>query len=150
MDRVKLFFEDLTYNTEYTFLEEAKDMDSIIAKALDALYLEVSDILDIHIYSYHGKIKIYPNKEDVESNVATALKKQHAKKTDFPAVYRHSLNTIYASFPDLTLGMLAHEIAHAILSHYFVVPPPTKIQEVLAGYVEYTIRKSTGTLPPKR
>src|SRR4030042_6201680 len=29
-----------------------------LGRAVDELYLEVQDILDIHIYSYHGTIKI--------------------------------------------------------------------------------------------
>jgi hypothetical protein len=57
---------------------------------------------------------------------------------------------VYISYPEMTIGMLGHKIAHAIISHYFVVPPPAKIQEVLAGYVEYSIRKSAGTLPLRR
>jgi hypothetical protein len=38
--------------------------------------------------------------------------------------------------------VLGHEIAHAIMSHYFVVLPSEKIQEVLAGFVEYQLRKN--------
>jgi hypothetical protein len=56
-------------------------------------------------------------------------------------------NTIYVSLKDVSLGMLAHEVAHAIISSYFVVAPPEKVQEVLAGYVEYSIRKKLGDLP---
>lgn len=33
-------------------------------------------------------------------------------------------------------------MGHALMSHYFVVQPSVKIQEVLAGYVEYQLRKS--------
>ncbi|MBU0693662.1 MAG: hypothetical protein KKC11_03205 [Candidatus Omnitrophica bacterium] len=125
---------------------DTKNFDSIISKTLDALYLEVSDILDIHIYSYHGKIKVYPNKEKLKENV---FRNYPGQKYNLPAVYIHPDNAIHISLADLTLGMLAHEIAHAIISHYFVVPPPAKVQEVLAGYVEYSIRKSAGTLPSR-
>ena len=55
--------------------------------------------------------------------------------------YFHDDKTIYISTEDLTLGMLGHEMAHAIISHYFVVPPPTKVQEVLSGYVDYSFQK---------
>jgi len=56
--------------------------------------------------------------------------------------YVFDSNTIFISYQDLTLGMLGHEIAHAVISGYFVVPPPDKVQEVLAGYVEYSLRKA--------
>ncbi len=118
------------------------DPSSLLAQTLDALYLEVSDILDIHIYSFHGDIKIFPSSSEVR-----AVYKENFG-TDFPerSFYFHQKNTIYISYQDITLGMLGHEIAHAIISHYFVVPPPAKVQEILCGYVEYRLRKSTGTL----
>lgn len=125
------------------FSSEPEDIDSIISKTFDALYLEVCDILDIHIYSYHGKIKVYPNKKELEQDV---LRGYIEEKFGLPSVYEHSKNTIHISYPDITLGMLAHEVAHAIISHYFIVPPSPKVQEVLTGYVEYSIRKTTGTL----
>ena len=123
--------------------KDNQDAQGILTKVLDALYLEVSDILDIHIYSFHGNIKILPD----QNSVSTVFK--NFFKTDFPerSFYLHEKNTIYISLSDLNSGMLAHEISHAIISHYFVVPPPTKIQEVLSGFVEYTLRKSAGKLP---
>jgi len=127
-----------------TLLDEAsQDNKSVLSKTLDALFLEVSDILDIHIYSFHGDIKILPDRDSINS----VFKKFF--KVDFgeSSFYLPEKNTIYISYADLTLGMLGHEIAHAIISHYFVVPPPARVQEVLAGYVEYSLRKSTGTLP---
>ena len=40
------------------------------------------------------------------------------------------------------LKVLGHEIGHAVISHYFVVLPSVKVQEVLAVYVEYQLRKT--------
>ena len=123
--------------------EEDDDIKSALARTMDALYLEVSDIMGINIYSYHGNIELLADKQKVNEVFREYF------DTDFPerSLYLHNKNTIYISLPDITLGMLGHEIAHAIMSHYFIVPPPAKVQEVLAGYVEYNLRKSTGTLP---
>lgn len=109
----------------------------ILAQTMDALYLEVSDILGIHVYSFHGNIEFYPDQPSLNE----AFKRYF--DTDFGerSFYLHEKNTIYLSFQDLTLGMIGHEISHAIQSHYFVVPPPVKVQEILAGYVEYSLRK---------
>lgn len=111
-----------------------------LARSLDGLYAEVSDILDIHIYSYHGKIVVLADQPALQ-----ALAKQKFG-VDFNerSVYWHEQNTIYISLVDLTAGMLGHEMAHAIISHYFIVPPPVTIQEVLSGYVEYQLRKQRG------
>lgn len=119
------------------------DLTSLLAKTLDGLYLEVSDILGIHVYSYHGKIVFLSDRNQINSMFQTYFGR------DFPerSFYIHEKNTIYISAADITSGMMGHEISHAIISHYFVVPPPAKVQEVLSGYVEYSLRKASGTLP---
>jgi len=137
-----LYF-DYFLQPETILKKDTQDSDEILANLLDALYLEVSDILDIHIYSYHGKIRILPDQD----SVGRAFKKIFSIDFDERSFYIYDNNTIYISLSDLNIGMLGHEFAHAIISNYFVVPPPAKVQEVLSGYVEYTLRKSTGTLP---
>jgi len=139
---VKLYF-DYLLQPDTVFQESSGDQKDALSKTLDALFLEVSDILDIHIYSFHADIKLLPDQDSVNSQFKKFFKQGFNERS----FYLPETNTIYVSFADLTLGMLGHEIAHAIISRYFVVPPPAKIQEVLSGYVEYTLRKSTGTLP---
>jgi hypothetical protein len=138
----KLYF-DYLLQPDTVFQESSHDEEGVLSKTLDALFLEVSDILDIHMYSFHADIKLLPDQESVSSQFKKFFKQEFSERS----FYLSETNTIYISFADLTLGMLGHEIAHAIISRYFVVPPPAKIQEVLSGYVEYTLRKSTGTLP---
>jgi hypothetical protein len=121
------------------------DPAAMLGNTLDAIYLEVSDSMDIHIYSYHGTINLVSSQDAVSE----AFRSIYGRSFQERALYIHSQNTIYVSAHDITLGMLGHEMAHAIMSHYFVVPPPAKVQEVLAGYVEYNLRKKTGTLPGK-
>jgi hypothetical protein len=123
--------------------DAAATPSDILSKTLDALYLEISDILDIHIYSFHGSIRIFVQ----QASLHEALTELLVVGFEGPSLYLPEQNTIFISDPDLTLGVLGHEIAHAIISGFFVVPPPVKIQEVLAGYVEYNLRKSTDTLP---
>jgi len=123
---------------------EAKDdVGDILAKTLDGLYQEVSDILDIHIYSFKGTIRVLPDKQALTGY----FKRTYGIDFDERSLYYFEKDIIYISLADMTVGMLGHEMAHAIISHFFVVPPPAKIQEVLCGYVEYSLRKSRGNLP---
>lgn len=138
----KLNFDYLVHLNSLSRQDPA-DAIHILAKTLDALYLEVSDILDIHVYSFHGNITIVPDRDSVDS----IFKRYAGRKLGERSFYLHDNSTIYISFEDLTLGMLGHEMSHAIISHFFIVPPPAKTQEVLCGYVEYSLRKATGTLP---
>jgi len=117
--------------------EKTPNLENALKDTLDALYLEVSDILDIHMYNFRINIEILPD----QSYLAEVLKK-HSVKEGERGVYYYDKNTIYISADDLKVGMLAHEVAHAIINHYFVVPPPVKVQEVLSGYAEYFINKS--------
>ncbi len=122
---------------------KGKDINAVISKLVDSIYLEVSDILDIHLYSFDGTISILPN----NSFISDLTEQYSGSRINAPSFYFSSRNTIYLSLVELNIGILAHEMTHAIISHYFVVAPSPKVQEVLAGYVEYSIRKTTGTLP---
>jgi hypothetical protein len=130
-----------------TYTESRSDINSIIKTDIDTLYLEVGDVLDMHLDSYHGKINVYPDNISV-SEIAFG----NAKIIEnlLPSVYVPSQNAIYVSLKDLNPGMLSHEMAHALISNYFVVAPPPKVQEILAGYVEYSVRKRSGNLPRSR
>lgn len=120
------------------------DIRSVIKEGIDSLFLEVSDVLDIHLKTYHARLIIYPDVVEVSE---AAYGDAQIIEANLPSVYIPSHNTIYISFADITAGMLAHEMAHALINNYFVVAPPPKVQEILAGYVEYMVRKKMGSLP---
>ena len=105
--------------------------------ALDILYSRVSGTLDINLYDLQCNLKICRDDNHLRE-VSLALFNRDAKA---PSFYVYDLNTIYISAEHFTKEILGHEIAHAIISHYFVVPPPEKVQEILCGYVEYELRK---------
>jgi len=134
-----LIAERLEFSSPY--LLQAKnnleDSDKTLARIIDALFLEVSDILDIHLYSFKGNLKIFYDFQSLEEE----FYKFYKVNLKTPSFYVYETNTIYISLDNLRVGILGHEIAHAIINNYFIVPPPTKIQEVLAGYVEYTLGK---------
>lgn len=122
------------------------DIRSVIKDGVDSLFLEVCDALDIALKSYRGRIIVYPDMVEV-SEVASG--NSQIIEANLPSIYVPSHNTIYISFRDATAGMLAHEMAHAVISTFFVVAPPPRVQEILAGYVEYSVRKKMGSLPDK-
>lgn len=121
---------------------DSAGIDRLLARTLDAIYLDVSDVLDIHMYTFSVDLEIFPDK----SGLADELQAYLGKRADMPSFYFYDKNKIFISCNDMTLGMLSHEIAHSIISHYFVVQPSVKVQEVLAGYVEYSVRKSVKDL----
>lgn len=52
------------------------------------------------------------------------------------AFYEHKTRSIHISIDYASDGMVAHEIAHAIINQYFISSPPSKIQEILTQYVD--------------
>jgi hypothetical protein len=132
----KLKFDYLVYQD--TFDSGAtENLTDILAKTVDGLFQEVSDILDIHVYSLKGAVKVLAD----QKALASLLKRDFNFDFDERSIYYHEKSTIYISLADLNIGILGHEMAHAIISNFFVVPPPVKVQEILCGYVEYSLRK---------
>lgn len=138
----KLQFDHFS-RPESLLADKTADSRSTLANTLDSLYGEVSDILDIHMYSFEGTLVIVADQPAVAREFRAIFGADFGERS----FYLAEKNTIYISFRDLTLGMLGHEIAHAILTRYFVVPTPVTVQEVLAGYVEYSLRKARGSIP---
>ena len=109
----------------------------------DLLYLAVYEILEVHLKQFQSSVKVCDNATCL-SDVAERLFGQEIKSGGFYVV---ALDALYVDSDNVTLNILGHELAHAVLSKYFVVPPSERIQEVLAGYVEYQLRNYTRTLP---
>ncbi len=124
------------------FVGEIRDLNDLLCRTIDAIFLEINDSLGLSVENYSGTIRFLKDHNELNRVF------QDIFKVDFNerAFYFYEGNTIYISLEDITLGMLGHEMAHAIISHYFVVPPPKKLQEVLSGYVEFKLRKATNDL----
>jgi len=114
-----------------------------VGDQVDLLFLAVSEIMDIKLTNFKCNVKICKNASSL-SGVADRLFDKQLQTGGFYVV---ALDTLYVDAENITINILGHELSHAVQSHYFVIPPPTKIQEVLAGYVEYELRKYTNSLP---
>jgi hypothetical protein len=119
-------------------LAGASFSSSSLGDLLDALFIWAGNILDMQLYSFRGTIKIARNSADLDA-VYQKLYGQLGRTQK--AFYVYEVNTLYLSAEDFTKEIIGHEMAHAIISNFFVVQPPTKVAEVLAGYIEFQIRK---------
>jgi hypothetical protein len=106
---------------------------------VDMLFGRVCEILDMPLYSYTGTIKVCKDEEQLKSVYRLLFDQEIAAVQSF---YVHDTNTVYICASSFVNAVVCHEFAHAIMSHYFVVLPPTKIQEILSGYVEFQLRKT--------
>jgi len=112
---------------------------------IDLLLLAVSEIMDIGVSNFNCMIKICRDGDSL-SRVGQKIYGRNIKVGGF---YVAETNTLYVDAESVSIHILGHELSHAIQAHYFVVPPPPKIQEVLAGYVEFQLRKYMRNLPSR-
>lgn len=113
---------------------------SQLSSMVEVLFARSSDVLDMHIYSLKANIKIFSNQQELTDYYNNRF---HAKIpcTGF-GFYLDDDRSIYVSAERFQREILGHEMGHAIMSRYFVVQPSVRVQEVLAGYIEYQLRKS--------
>jgi hypothetical protein len=124
---------------EIAFSEGSSQEGGGLAVALDTLYNIVMKNLDMYLYSLKGNIKVCQDRDQLNKVYASIF----GSELQSSSFYIFDYNTIYISADDFTKEVLGHEIAHMIISNYFVVQPPPKVAEILSGYVEYQLRKSS-------
>ena len=113
-DTLRTFLWRIT-GKKFTLLEDR----GLARSRVDRIIERVQDVLDIHPENMRIKIKLLASYK--EGKIAS---------------YTRSTNTIVIYADKVSDGMFAHEAAHAILCAYFKSPPPEKMQEILAQYVD--------------
>lgn len=137
LEDLKKFNKKVVYHSGLSsitalFSPSGSDMTGKLKKKVDALYRRVQQILDMRKRTKKVIVNIYHDKRQLHAGYY----KIYNKKCPFRAWYIFEFNTIYINVNDLHEGMLAHEMAHSIIDHYFSVRPPSATAEILARYVD--------------
>ncbi len=103
-----------------------------IAYRMDMLLKRVKEILDMNPNMPRLKMKIFKDKNELNEE----YRRIFGTTGDMKSFYIHKYNTIYTSEEDISDSVIAHEMGHAIVDHYFSTIPPEKIRELLASYVD--------------
>ena len=118
---------------------ECKDTcEDELAQMLDTLFIQVSDILDMHLYSLKTNIKICKTAAELKDFYSRPYNSNLGNR---PSFYIYDTNSIYVSEEAFKPAIIGHEMSHAVISHYFPLPAPARAQEVLSMYVEYNLRR---------
>ncbi len=102
---------------------------------MDLLVDRVSRLLDMYPSDLHFKIYVHKTQKEI-GNSYTHLSTLGAYGRIPVAFYSHRNKAVYVSLENISAGILAHEIAHAVINFYFPEPPPERMQEILAQYVD--------------
>ncbi len=111
---------------------EPDNLEGIVRKKLDLLFERVQKILGMRKKLEKVTVNVYQNKNQLHK----AFTQIYRAECHLRAWYRYKNNTVYVNVRDLSEGMLAHELAHAIIDHYLLVRPPRATAEILARYVD--------------
>jgi HAMP domain-containing protein len=129
-----------TYKVDYGLLEKPPrpgegDKEKISYK-FDLIFYKVQELLDMRPKDLHLNVRIYRDQKDLD-RVYMEIFDQENK---FIAYYIFKINTLFASEAKISANVMAHEIAHCIVDHYFSVIPPKKVAEMIAQYADAHLR----------
>ena len=105
--------------------------DECLAK-LDVVIEKAQAVLDMFPEKMHITVVLLRSQQDVSA----MFMQKYGKQAKHIAYYSLSEDTIYASVEDASLRVIAHEMGHAIIDHYFQERPPYHIHELMAQFTE--------------
>ena len=108
----------------------------ILTDKFDAIFNRVEDILDMYPSDIQVSINIYKTKDALDK----AYEEIFSEPNNVSSFYVYTTNTIYTLEDVINEKILAHEMAHCIIDHYFVILPSKKIQEMLAVYADVHLK----------
>lgn len=110
----------------------SENLPADLPKKMDALFERVQQILDMRKRMKRVSIHVHGNKAQLHA----AFRERFNAPCPVRAWYAHEQNTIHLNAKDVHEGIVAHEMAHAIIDHYLLVRPPRATAEILARYVD--------------
>lgn len=103
-----------------------------VRNKVEAVFDRVQSVLEMFPRNLRVTIVLLPS----DGDVAKVYRGKYQRHADYIAYYSPKEKTIYLSVRDSSLTVVAHEMGHAVIDHYFGVSPSVKIHEVLSEYVE--------------
>lgn len=109
-----------------------KNWESDFKDKINAMFEKVQRILDMRKAMRKVTIKVFGDPDDLQREYFRIFKLRDAPR----AWYIFKYNTIYINVKDVNEGMLAHEMAHAVINNFMGIRLPRATTEILARYVD--------------
>jgi hypothetical protein len=106
--------------------------EEVVIQEIDELIEKVKRLLDLFPEEVKFRIVLLPLNDDVR-RIYSARYRTHV---DYIAFYALEDKTVFISINDVSIRVLAHELAHVVLDHSFYGCPSVDVQENLARFVE--------------
>ncbi len=137
--------ESTTRTLSKVFLGKGPASKKVLGDFLETLFQRIQMILDMPLPGLKVKIIIHKSLDELSRLFAAEFggpskkQRQLGASEDVPAFYVKRTNTIHLQTEKLTIGILAHEMAHCVTEHYFVIRPPPKMAEMMSQLVDREI-----------
>jgi hypothetical protein len=131
--RVRIKLYDIVLDKNF-YSSKNNSVEGQVAEKFDRIFVKAEKILDMYPRKIHPTVKIFKNQSQLDDEYARTF--GHPNRKRRISYYVHKYTTIYTTEQVVRAGILAHEMGHAITDHYFLIPPPEKVKELLAQYVE--------------
>ena len=105
--------------------------DEVIAK-INFIVEKVMAVLDMFPPDIRFSMVILPTEKEVQQD----FYRIYHVKVEYIAFFSPSENTVFYSVNNINLRVASHEIGHMVVKHYFKIPPPQRIHELLAQFAE--------------
>ena len=103
-----------------------------IAARLDALFRRAEKTLGMNPRVKTVTIRIFKDQDELNEE----YRRLFGNRKSYVSFYVYKYNTIYTTESAISDSVMAHEMGHAIVDHYFVIRPPESVREILATYVD--------------
>lgn len=147
---LKAFGKKLNYRAQNWFLgllsnqSKSRKLSDEIGIKVDGIFERVQELLQMKKDMGKVLVKIYSNKDKLKTAYAgiagssvRCYDDHCVKEFSSPrAWYIYESNTIYINIDDFHQGILAHEMAHAVIDHFLGRRPDRDAAETLAQHVE--------------
>jgi hypothetical protein len=127
-----------------SLFRESPERNPLLAKAqLDKMVETICSLMDMYPVNFRFTVTLYRTQAEVTTayHRASAGANAYRQAGAAPiAFYAHATRSIAVAVNNVTDGILAHEIGHAVISAYFSTPPPGRMQEILCQYLDKHFR----------
>lgn len=112
--------------------EKAITSHDEIKEKLDTVLEKVESMLHLFLPDLKFRIVLLSSAAEVQS----IYESRYGISVQYVAFYSPRDKTLLISVDDINLHILAHELTHVIIDHYFHQHTPTAIHEAVAQYVD--------------
>ncbi len=109
-----------------------------VARKVDFIYERVQALLDMRKRMPRVLLYVYKNHVQIEFEFSAL----YGKKGRIPrSWYVYEMKSVFVNLQDITTNILAHEIAHHVIDHFYSARPDAASGELLAVFVEKNFDK---------